>query len=285
MNTNKQLWTRVGVSILLLAIALSSVLWLAEALSSPELHAGALAELDEKKMTVVELTTATAVTSVAVSAFPGDSTTPLANKIADLSSYLLLVVGAIMLEKLLLTMLTYAAFTFLIPAACVLLALSLWHSSGGLRRFAVKLVLLGLAACLVIPASLRVSRLVESTLDVQQTVASAVGSAENVEQAGEAAEEDSGGWFSQIGEQITGVLTGAIDAAEQAMSRFIDAIAALIIVNCVIPILVLWFFLWLLKAIMGIQIDVSSRSVQGLLVSRRLRKSNHVEKKEADLSR
>ncbi|MEI3361149.1 MAG: hypothetical protein V8R75_00450 [Oscillospiraceae bacterium] len=59
-----------------------------------------------------------AVTSVAVSAVPGDATTPLASKIADLSSYLLLVVGAIMLEKLLLTMLPYAAFTILIPAAC-----------------------------------------------------------------------------------------------------------------------------------------------------------------------
>lgn len=285
MKTNKQLWTRAGVSILLLAIALSSILWLAKALSSPELHAEALAELDEKKMTVVELTTATAVTSVAVSAFPGDSTTPLANKIADLSSYLLLVVGAIMLEKLLLTMLPYAAFTILIPAACVLLALSLWRSSGGLRRFAVKLVLLGLAACLVIPASLRVSRLVEDTLDVQQTIASAVGSAEDVEQVGEAAEEDSGGWLSQIGQQITGAVTGAIDAAEQALSHFIDAIAALIIVNCVIPILVLWFFLWLLKAIMGIRIDVPSRTVQGLLVSRRLRKSGHGEEKEADPSR
>lgn len=282
--TSKSL-QKLGASALLLVIALLSALWLAGALSSPELHAEALAELDEKKMTVMELTTATAVTSVAVSAFPGDATTPLANKIADLSSYLLLVVGAIMLEKLLLTMLPYAAFTILIPAACVLFALSLWRFSGGLRRFAVKLVLLGLAACLVIPASLRVSRLVESTLDVQQTVASAVDSAENVEQAGESAEENSGGWLSQIGEQITGAVTGAIDAAEQVLSRFVDAIAALIIVNCVIPILVLWFFLWLLKAIMGIQMDGPSRAVQNLLVSRKSRKSDHSEKKEADLSR
>ena len=96
---------KLGASALLLVVALLSALWLAGTVSSPELHAKALAELDEKKITVMELTAATAVTSVAVSAVPGDATTPLASKIADLSSYLLLVVGAIMLEKLLLTML------------------------------------------------------------------------------------------------------------------------------------------------------------------------------------
>lgn len=124
---------KLGASALLLVVALLSALWLAGTVSSPELHAKALAELDEKKITVMELTAATAVTSVAVSAVPGDATTPLASKIADLSSYLLLVVGAIMLEKLLLTMLPYAAFTILIPAACVFFALSLWRPAGGLR--------------------------------------------------------------------------------------------------------------------------------------------------------
>ncbi len=103
----------------------------------------------------------------------------------------------------------------------------------------------GLAICLVVPASLRVSRLVENTLDVQQTIDSAAQSADDVEkEAGEADDAVSGGWLSQIGEQITSGVTGAIDAAEQALSRFIDAIAVLLIVNCVVPILVLWFFLW-----------------------------------------
>ena len=274
---------KLGASALLLVVALLSALWLAGTVSSPELHAKALAELDEKKITVMELTAATAVTSVAVSAVPGDATTPLASKIADLSSYLLLVVGAIMLEKLLLTMLPYAAFTILIPAACVFFALSLWRPAGGLRRFAAKLVLFGLAICLVVPASLRVSRLVENTLDVQQTIDSAAQSADDVEkEAGEADDAVSGGWLSQIGEQITSGVTGAIDAAEQALSRFIDAIAVLLIVNCVVPILVLWFFLWLAKAIWGIQIDASPQKIQSLRLSHRNRKHSETGDKELD---
>ena len=62
---------KLGTSALLLVVALLSALWLAGTVSSPELHAKALAELDEKKITVMELTAATAVTSVAVSAVPG----------------------------------------------------------------------------------------------------------------------------------------------------------------------------------------------------------------------
>ena len=254
MNTNKQLWTRVGVSILLLAIALSSILWLADLASSPERHAESIAALDEKKITVMELTSAAAVASVAVSAIPGDATTPIAEQIADLSSYLLLAVGAIMLEKILLTLTGYVTFTYLIPAACLLGFLSQFWAGPALRRLALKLVLFGLAICLVIPASLGVSNLVEDTFDVQQTVDQAALAAE---EAGDSAdEEDSGGWLSQLGEQILSGVSNVVEEAKGLMSRFIDAVAVLLIVNLAIPLLTLWFFLWLVKLILGLNITL-----------------------------
>ena len=37
-------------------------------------------------------------------AVPGDATTPIANQVSELSSYLLLVTGVILLEKILLTL-------------------------------------------------------------------------------------------------------------------------------------------------------------------------------------
>ena len=104
----------------LLVVALVSALWLARVTSDPAFHASSIAALDEKKVTVMELTAATAAGSVAISAVPGDATTPIANQISELSGYLLIVVGAIMLEKLLLSLTCYAAFQLLIPIACVL---------------------------------------------------------------------------------------------------------------------------------------------------------------------
>ncbi len=51
-------------------------------------------------------------------------------------------------------------------------------------------------------------------------------------------------------------LNGAVDRAKKALGRFVDAVAVLIIINCVIPVLVLWFFLWLIKTAFSVDIHV-----------------------------
>jgi len=56
----------------------------------------------------------------------GDATTPVANEIMDISSYLLIVVCALVLEKSLLTVFGYIAFNILIPIACGLFAISVF---------------------------------------------------------------------------------------------------------------------------------------------------------------
>ena len=90
-------------SALLLAFALLSFFVIADKASSPAAHRTSIDALDDKKITVVELTAATAVGATALALVPGDATNPIANQIAKLSSYLTLVVGAIMLEKFLVT--------------------------------------------------------------------------------------------------------------------------------------------------------------------------------------
>lgn len=256
MQREKILFRKLGICALLLAALLVSHLVLADLASSPELHAESLAALDEKKLTVMELTGAAAAASVAVSAVPGDATTPIANQISELGSYLLLVVGAILLEKVLLTLTGYVAFGFLIPAALILTGISLFRWRSLLLPLAAKLALFGLAICLVIPVSLRAGTLVEDTLELQQTIDLAHQAAEDTEEKAASTEGKSslGDWLSQIGEQLTAGINGLIQQAEDAISRFVDAIAALLIVNCAIPLLVLWLFLWLSKAILGVQI-------------------------------
>ncbi len=49
--------------------------------------------LEEKKITVMEMTAAVAASSIAVAAIPGDATTPLADQIAELGSYLMIAAG------------------------------------------------------------------------------------------------------------------------------------------------------------------------------------------------
>lgn len=252
MNIKKAGLKQTAVCIVMVLAALAS-LGVSDFLSSPEFHAGSLASLDEKKVTVMELTAASAAASVAISAVPGDATTPIANQVSELSSYLL-VTGVILLEKILLTLTGYLAFKLLIPLACALVIVSLVCSRAFLRQLALKLAVFGLALWLLIPASLQVSSLVEDTFDVQQTVEQAAQAADNMEESGEADED--GGWLSQIGDAVSGAVSGVVEDAENALSRFVDTIAMLVIVNCVIPLLVLWLFLWLAKVILGIRVEV-----------------------------
>ncbi len=251
----------------LVVIALVSVLWLARVTSEPAFHAASIAALDEKRVTVMELTAATAAGSVAISAVPGDATTPIANQISDLSGYLLIVVGAIMLEKLLLSLTCYVTFQFLIPIACVLGIIYLFAHVEWCKVLARKLALFGIVICLIVPASIQVTRIVDETFQIQQTIDDAE---QAVEQTADAGEEESN-WFSQIGEAITGTVSDAIDQAEAALSRFIDAVAALLITTCVIPIAVLLFFVWVTKLIFGIELKVPTQAVR--ILPRRYRKA------------
>lgn len=250
----------------LLVVGLVSFFWLAKTTADPAFHAASIAALDEKKVTAMELTAATAAGSVAISAVPGDATTPIANQISELSGYLLIVVGAIMLEKLLLSLTCYAAFQFLIPIACVLGIVYLFAHIEWCRVLARKLALFGIVICLIVPASIQVTRIVDETFQIQQTV-------DDAEQAVEqpADTEEEGSWFSQIGEAITGTVSDAVDQAEAALSRFIDAVAALLITTCVIPIAVLLFFAWVTKLIFGIEMKVSSQAAR--MLPRRYRKA------------
>ena len=75
----------------------------------------------------------------------------------------------------------------------------------------------GLALWLVIPASLQVSSLVESTFSVQQTVEEAARAADTIEEEPE--EESDSGWLSQIGDAIAGTVSGAVEQAENALGR------------------------------------------------------------------
>ena len=114
-------------AVLLILAALLSAFVLSKYAASPEFHQKTIEALDEKRTTVMELTAASTAASAAITLLPGDTATPIAEKLIDLSSYFLLVICAIYLEKYLVTMTGYAAFAVLIPLACVLLGLRRYH--------------------------------------------------------------------------------------------------------------------------------------------------------------
>ena len=191
MELNKNMMQKTVLALVLLAVAALSAFVVSERVSAPEYHKASMEALEEKKITVMEMTAAVAASSIAVAAIPGDATTPLADQIAELGSYLMIAAGAVMLEKFLLAITGHAAFSLLIPAACVLGILGMFLSSGVLKRLALRLAVTGLAIFMVIPASLKVSSLIEEAFEVSQTIEEAEKAAGAVEEeAAEASREE-----------------------------------------------------------------------------------------------
>ncbi len=175
-----------------LLIALLSVFVLSGPASSPDLHGPTLAALEEKQTTVLELSAASAAASAAITLIPGDVATPIADKLADLSSHFLLVLCAVFLEKYLLTITGTVTFSFLIPVSCLLYVLYVLFDWKSLRLLAARLTAFGLLIFLVIPASVYVSDLIEDSYQasIEATIETARDAAAELESESETAGEE-----------------------------------------------------------------------------------------------
>lgn len=276
MENEKQ--KKILFALIPIVIALLSFFVIARFTSSTEFNAKTIQSLDDKKTTVMELTAASTAASAAITLIPGDVGTPIANKLADLSSYFLIVLCAIYLEKYLVTITGYAAFKILVPIACVFFSGYLLWRKEILRVVAQKFLLFGLAVYLVIPASVKVADMIETTYasSIESTIETAKQTTEEIEsetgESGQAddknsneksqsdsdsdSKENSGGFFSGLFNKVQEGVSTVTANVENVLNNFIEALAILLVTSCLIPILVLIFFVWLVKMLLGLNIDI-----------------------------
>lgn len=302
MNFIKQKCITAAV---LLLVAILSITVVGKYVSAPENHQKTIASLDEKKQTVMELTAASTVTSALITLLPGDTATPIAEKMADVSGYLLIVLCAIYLEKYLVTITGYVAFTYLIPAACVLWILNLFFANATVRKLAAKLAVFGIAIFLVVPASVKISDLIGDTYQAQieatiEDAKSTQNILENSDPGNDTGEAEIGtgtteaatantqektnsesgsvsnifDWakdaFSSAKDSVANVVENVtisteelVQKVENSLNHFIEAVAVMIITSCVIPMLVLLLFFWMVKIVLDV--DLSGIKIRGML--------------------
>lgn len=276
MENEKQ--KKIIFALIPIVIALLSFFVIARFTSSTEFNAKTIQSLDDKKTTVMELAAASTAASAAITLIPGDVGTPIANKLADLSSYFLIVLCAIYLEKYLVTITGYAAFKILVPIACVFFSGYLLWRKEILRVVAQKFLLFGLAVYLVIPASVMVADMIETTYasSIESTIETAKQTTDEIEsETGESGQvddkssneksqsdsdsdskENAGGFFSGLFNKVQEGVSTATANVENVLNNFIEALAILLVTSCLIPILVLIFFVWLVKMLLGLNIDI-----------------------------
>lgn len=280
---------------LLLVLALFSYNSISSYASSPEAHKHSLESLNDKQDTVLKLTAVSAALSATITMIPGDVATPIAEKLADMSTYFLIVICAIYLEKYLLTLTGYATFKVLLPLACLMLMIYIIWNKKLFIKLALKLAAFGLAIFLVVPTSVLLSDIIENTYEssVQSTIdeyeisdtfvesnegrsdessnvsSSKINNGATNNSVSETSEEDVvdtekkkspldkiGSFFSNTSDkikdavsQVGSISTEMKDEIIAMLNKVIEAVAVMIVTACIIPLLVLGFFVWIIKSI------------------------------------
>ena len=308
---------RVVAAICIAALALVSFFPLASVASSPTTYQATIDSLDAKAQTVSVLIGTTAAVSTAITVIPGDTATPLAEKFMDLSADFAIVLGAIYLEKYMLTIFGLAAFRVIIPVACLLgigclFALENLELQARLRSIILKLVLFAAAMLIVVPASVSVSNLIEETYHYD-AAAVAAEFQDGVETSSATTESDSAtattesgsastsstdsdnpvenflNWAGSVGDTVssavsdaadavTSGVTGVLDKAKQMVSDVIEAFAVMIVTNCVVPIVVMLIFIWLINVLLGVNIQVPARPGAAFMQKRRVSRAGSIQK-------
>lgn len=246
---------------LLIVVGIVSAVPLREVFSTPDTYAASIETLDTKKNNVLAMVAASTGASAAITAIPDDVGTPIADKLMDLSTNLMIVLAVIYLEKYLLTIFGFAAFGILIPAAmaCLIVAIVLYYRSTMSRSFAFvaqKLIVLALVLWATVPAGVAVTDMIDRTYEISYSTETT----EEVEAAQGEEEEEEGSsspldFILSIPETIADAAGGVADEMFSQVNRLIEGVAVMIVTSCIIPILVLLFFLWMANLLLGINVD------------------------------
>lgn len=240
--------------------------------------------IDQKKGNVLALTTSCVALSAGITALPGDTGTPVAEQLAQLSGNLGIVLAVLYLEKYLLTILWSVGLGILIPFALVLFAISLgihgrWSTSTVIRRVATRVLVVAIIGMVLVPASVWVSQKVDETYRVsieqaQQKAADAADSDSSKASKKKTESTESKNVLEQLADGASGLVTLVTSGAKQMtdeivqqVTDLIEGVIVMIVTSCVIPLLVLAAFLWLGHTLLGIDISGPASYLTGRFLS------------------
>lgn len=244
------------IAVLALTIILSCTV-LGNRLTDPAAYSHTIEVLDKNRTTVLGLSAASAAVSAAVSALPDDICSPLAQEISEFTTWFLLILSVIYLEKYLLTIFGAAACFLLLPLGCGILLTHLFFPRTILKSIGIRLLAFGAALLLVIPTSVWVSDQINAiyTKSIEITVESANAVSDNL--IGDITGEDQENTTvideaKAILGDVSGSVAGVIEQFKNVLNRFIEATAVMIVTTCLVPVLVILFFVWIIKLLFNL---------------------------------
>ena len=269
---------RYGIVALLIIAALLSEFVGRPHFDNVETWSGTIEVIDAKKNNVLALTTSTIALSAAISALPDDTGTPVAEQLTQLSGNLGIVLAVLYLEKYLLTILGFLSLGVLGPVAFALLAISLlMHgrltTSHALFTLGIRVLLVGIIAIAVVPASVWVTQRIDETYQISISQEESEGSAEESKPTDSESQENKNFWDSiasgaaQLVSNLKDGIKSVTDGVVEQVTNLIEGAIVMIVTSCVIPLLVLAAFLWLGHTLLGIDISGPASYLTGRFLS------------------
>ena len=241
--------------------------------SSVDSYTKILDTLNAMQKKALALTGASTALATGAAAIPGDATTPLANKLMDMAGYMVIVYAVIIIEKYLLTLTGYLAFKILIPVALLILVGTQfmneeWHYF--LKKIASKAILIGVALWLLVPTSVFVTNTINDTyanshISENKMIEKSTKTQETEAKSEEKKTKKESTSIMHFAKQFTdnvksvakdagNAVSGKVEEFQEAFNQMIERIAVMIVTTCVIPLVVLFSFTWILKLITGLNI-------------------------------
>ncbi|MBQ0027221.1 MAG: hypothetical protein KBS96_01335 [Lachnospiraceae bacterium] len=237
------------LSLAIIVIMVFSITILSPWASNKETYSHTITGIDKKINTVMGLTAGATGASAAISFLPDDQCTPIANQLAELAKYFLVVVSALYLEKYFTTIAGYAIFTWIIPIAAAILLIGIWVKREKIAELSIRIAICGLMMWAVVPTSVSLSDMIYE--NYEESIEATINNANTIKEETEQQE----GTINKIVGWITDSATTVYQYVSQVLSNFIEALAVMIVTSCLIPLIVLIIFGWLIKAIFGIELS------------------------------
>lgn len=245
---------RINLPLIILIVclfgAVFSVTCLGTTLSKPESYAPITESLNEKKVNVEKLAGSAVAASSAITLIPGDIGTPIAEKLADLSGYFLIILCVIYIEKFLVALTGFVVFELLLPIGLVLLGIS-GYIRYPLKKMAMKIIALSVVLSLWVPTSVYISHVIETQYydEIQQTLEEADANAATLQGVSDQADQEDSSLWSTFVQKVKGGSATLMSKFKDTLNGFVDAMAIYLVTSCIIPVLTLLLEIWVINMI------------------------------------
>lgn len=210
--------------------------------------------LDESQGVVMAVTGATIGVSVAITFLPDDYASPLADTLADMNAYFVILLGMILFEKLLITFGVPFAFKVIIPVGLLLLIVYFVSNKKIFRIIACKILALAIVIIMVVPLGTGISKwLCSSSLEyVNETVTQAQEGSDKINEISESSSSNQS-FYEMVSNVFNSAIEGVTDLFNYykgIIEKFVNTVAILMLAYLVIPIVTFCVMLWIMNQLL-----------------------------------